>query len=114
MEGIARYRGRVHRPGGFGAMRPGGQAVRRSGDSVDGAGRVPVGCRRTPGRLRSRGAAGEVAEAFSAGLGGGDAQLASGVRAGLADDDIDVEPERGQQPEQAFERVLPEVAAQET
>ena len=106
MEGIARYRSRVHRPKGFGAMRRGGRVTVST---------APVGCRRTPGRLRSSGAAGDAteAEAFLAGLGGGDAQLASGGRAGLADDDVDVEPERGQQPEQAFERVLPEVAAQE-
>ena len=40
---------------------------------------APAARRRTPGRQRSSGGAGEAteAEAFSAGLGGGDAQLAS-------------------------------------
>ena len=51
-------------------------------------------------------------EVQSAGLGGGDAELAARGRARRPDDDVDVAPERGEETEQAFERVLAEVATQ--
>ena len=49
---------------------------------------------------------------MSDGLGGGDAQLPTGGRARLADDDVDIAAERGEQAEQALERILAEVALQ--
>ena len=49
----------------------------------------------------------------SAGFGWGDTKPSAGCRTRLADDDIDIAAERGQEPEQALQRILAEVAAKE-
>ena len=49
----------------------------------------------------------------SDGLGNGDAQPAAGGGAWLADHDVDIAPERGQQPQQPFQRVFAEISPEQ-
>ena len=77
---------------------------------------LPDTRRRTHGQALARSADAKptTGTGMSGGLRGSDAELPAGGRARLPDDDVHVAPERGEEAEQPFERILAEVAPEQT